>query len=102
MDPLSLTASIITIVGVADAIVTICKVYLSSVRGAPEELRVIMIDIGCLKCLIENVKFLSNSGVDRDLAKHLASLAAADGPIIGCKTALKALEELLRPVIVVE
>jgi hypothetical protein len=49
MDPLSLAASVIAIIQLADRIISVCKDYVTTVKDAPNDLRAI------LNCtLIEN------------------------------------------------
>lgn len=97
MDALSITASIIAIVGLAGKVVSSCRSYLSAIRDAPSDLRTILIEVSSLKNLVENLEFLTTDGADRDLSRTLQNLNSPDGPIHGCRAALANLEKLFPP-----
>lgn len=94
MDPVSITASVIAIIQIAEKIVSVCKDYIATVKDAPSDLRTILIEVGSLKCVLEALE-LSVSG---ELSDILQKLGSPDGPIEGCKQALALLErQLPRP-----
>lgn len=88
MDPLSIAASTFAIVQIADRIITLCKVYISGVRDAPGELRLIIIEVGSVKCLLEALELQSADG-SNPLESTLEKLQA---PLRGCHEAFDALE----------
>lgn len=89
MDPLSVTASILTIIGLADKIISACKGYISAVREAPNDLSSILIEVGSVKCVLEVLEMRS----DNILIGN--KLRGPDGPFEGTKQALLAFERLL-------
>lgn len=88
MDPLSVTASVITVVGLAEAIITRCKAYVSAVKDAPNDLCSILLEVGAVKCALETLE------MRRKLSPALQGIGSAGGPLDGCNRALKALLEL--------
>jgi len=95
MDPLSVSASIIAILGLADKIIFVCRKYVSSVKDAPDDLRVLLIHLGNLRSVIENLDFLHEHGKNVSGSPIVQGLFAAHGPIEGCRKALADLEDLL-------
>lgn len=95
MEALGLVASVIAIVQISSKIVSLCQFYIGSIDGAPQELRVILIEVSTLKAIAESLQYLTQPDVSSsDLLKQLADV---EGPIEGCKKALKELEKLLPP-----
>jgi len=95
MDPLSITASAIAILGLTEKIIAACKAYVLTVKDAPEDLRIILINLGGLKAVIETLDFLFQSGADPSLTQGVQGLVGPDGPLEGCKKALTELRDLL-------
>ena len=58
MDGLSITASVVAFVQLADRIITLCKFYIESVKGASHSLRLILIEISSLRCTMESLRYL--------------------------------------------
>lgn len=94
MDPLSVAASVITIITLADHIMSICKGYVTTVKEASSDLRKILIEIGSVKLIVETLQLtlMCDGGEGHRLSKQLGS---SDGPLESCRNALKALEQLL-------
>ncbi|KAH6884219.1 hypothetical protein B0T10DRAFT_609019 [Thelonectria olida] len=92
MDPFSITAGIIAFVQMADRVIGLCKQYLETVRDAPSDLRVILIEVSTVKTLLDNVLFLSSC---RQSPATLSHLAGKEGPIEGCRRAVFEIEHLL-------
>jgi hypothetical protein len=95
MDPLSITASVIAVIQLSEKIVRVCKTYVRSVRGAPNDLRLISIEVGSLKCVLEILELLVSSDETGDHSALLEKLKGSDGPLQGCKHALSQLEQLI-------
>jgi hypothetical protein len=89
MDPLSITVSVVTLIGLAEKVITRCKTYISVVKDAPNDLCNILIEVGSVKCTLETLE------MRRMLSPALWGVGNADGPLEGCDRALKALIELL-------
>ncbi|KAH9220714.1 hypothetical protein DL95DRAFT_519613 [Leptodontidium sp. 2 PMI_412] len=90
MDPLSIIASTFAIVQIADRIITLCKQYLSGVHDAPAELRLIAVEVGSVKCVLEVLELPSPDGTST-IQPILEKLKI---PIQGCHEAFVALEAL--------
>ncbi|KAF2449270.1 hypothetical protein P171DRAFT_480367 [Karstenula rhodostoma CBS 690.94] len=92
---LGVVGSIIAIVQISKTIISLCHFYIDSVDGAPQELRVILIEVSTLKAIAKSLQYLTQPNVANSTL--LDQLAAISGPIEGCKKALKELEKLFPP-----
>lgn len=90
MDPLSIAASSFAIVQIADRIINLCRLYISGFCDAPGELRLIIIEVGSVKCLLEALELQSADG-SKPLESTLKRLQA---PLRGCHEAFDTLEAL--------
>ena len=88
MDPLSVTASVIAVIGLASQIIGRCQSYLSAVKEAHNDLCNILIEVGCLKCILETLKLRFN------VSLIFSSIEAVNGSLKGCERALEALLNL--------
>lgn len=88
IDPLSFTASVIAIIGLAAEVIKRCKDYVSALEDAPTDLCSILIEVGSVKCVLETLEMRSN------LSPSFLSVGA-DGPVEGCHRELKALRNLI-------
>jgi hypothetical protein len=88
MDPLSVTASVIAIIGLAGQIIGRCQSYLSAVKEAHNDFCNILIEVGCVKCILETLKLRLH------LSTCFPSIVAVNGPLQGCERALEALLNL--------
>ncbi|KAK7179685.1 ankyrin repeat protein [Paraphaeosphaeria sporulosa] len=89
-ETLGVVGSIIAIVQISKTINSLCRFYIDSVDGAPQELRVILIEVSTLKAIAMSLQYLTHPNVaSLDLMDQLARVT---GPIEGCKEALKELE----------
>ena len=94
MDPLSLTASVIAIIQLADGIISVCKDYVTTVKDAPNDLRTIFMEVGSVKCVFELLELVIPRDDNDNIPVILEKLRASNGPIEGCKQALTALDSL--------
>lgn len=94
MDPLSITASIIAVTQLAGKIVSVCAKYVRNVKDAPNDLRIIMIEVGSVKGIAEALQHLVPHERDDDASAALRSLQSVHAPLEGCKQALTALDSL--------
>jgi hypothetical protein len=74
-----------------------CRGYVSSVQDAPNDMRIIIIEVGSVKCVVELLQDLNahNSTGHGDGFIILQKLEGPDGPIEGCLQTLKELSSLL-------
>jgi hypothetical protein len=94
-DPVSLTASIITFIALADRIIGAARYCIESVRDAPTDIQIILGEVSSLKAIVEGFD-------DPDWRKNAATSLAAGlfrkfGPIESCRRCLSGLEGLLPP-----
>jgi hypothetical protein len=93
MDPLSLTASVITIIQLSERIISTCKDYITTIQDAPRDLRAIAIEVGGVKNALELVELLKENHTDA--TGLLQKLQGPNGPLEGCREALRSLDSLL-------
>src|SRR5204863_7052982 len=92
MDPLSITASVITVIQIAGTIISICKDYITTVKDAPKDLRRVAIEVGSIKSVLEVLEFsVQTDHGDSDI---LEILTRPDGPLVGCRESLSALHSI--------
>lgn len=89
MDPLSVTASIITLIGLSDRIITVCRGYVTALKDAPNDLCNILIEVGAIKCTLETLE------MRQKLSPIFQSIDVANNPLTGCRRELDALIKLL-------
>ncbi|KAI9766841.1 MAG: hypothetical protein M1839_004764 [Geoglossum umbratile] len=94
MDPLSITASVIAIIQVADRIIAACRAYITTAKDAPRDLRAIVIEVESVKSVLGVLELLVLSDGD-DAPAILGKLKGTNGPLEGCMEALTALNSLL-------
>ena len=100
MDPLSITASVITLIQITHDVLSYCSNYAAAAKGAPWALSKVKRELRDLSDALESVALLSRRGDDTDSAaksqlQRLQALCdSEDGPIF---EELKNLEEKLRP-----
>jgi hypothetical protein len=96
MEAVAAVASIITIIQIAESIISTCKAYIRDVKDAPSDLRTILIEVGSVKCVLEALELSISSEDDNQEESHLLrKLRGGGGPIEGCKEALVELEKLV-------
>jgi hypothetical protein len=102
MDPLSVTASIITVLQAANAVVSICYDYSCAVKNASWELPRIIDEVKSLRNLLETLQQLATRAESADPAAKsrlptLKLLCEPEGPLPICLTKLEALGRKLTP-----
>ncbi|KAI9878142.1 MAG: hypothetical protein M1830_001788 [Pleopsidium flavum] len=99
MDPLSVTASIFTILELSEAVLSICYKFRKSVKGASGEAAKITKDLKALQDILEQLLELAEieekTGTCR--LSSLSSLTKSNGPLARCLHELESLEQKLKP-----
>ncbi|KAI9878600.1 MAG: hypothetical protein M1830_000460 [Pleopsidium flavum] len=99
MDPLSVTASIVTILQLSAAVLSICYKFRKSVKGASGEAAKITKDLKALQDILEQLLELAEieekTGTSR--LSSLSSLTKSNGPLARCLHELESLEQKLKP-----
>ena len=94
MDPLSISASIITLLELTSKVIT----YLSDVKGGPEELRTIRREVSSVSSILIMLQDQADqTKQDRSFSLTLRSLNVPNGPFVQLHTALEHLALLLAP-----
>lgn len=98
-DPLSITASIITVLQVTSKVVSLCYDYRCGVKDAPTEMKQLTDEVTSLRDVLESVMRLADE--DETKRIHLLTLkllTKSDGILSSCKTEMFVLEKDLKPV----
>lgn len=59
MEVVGAAASVVAVIHIADRILDVCRVYITGVHDAPADLRAILIEVSCVKCVLEVIELLS-------------------------------------------
>ncbi|KAL2154631.1 hypothetical protein VTH82DRAFT_3307 [Thermothelomyces myriococcoides] len=94
MDPIGTAANIIAIIHAANKVVVLCKRFLEVVHDAPNDLRLILVEVSTLKAVLDDLHFLVSCN---HYPTTLNTLVREHGPIEGCRKAISELENLLPP-----
>jgi hypothetical protein len=93
-DPLSIAASIITVIQVTDQVLTCCYTYVGRVKSATADIDRAVQETSLLKGLLLNLYELAQ---DEPNNERLKSLVAPAGELSLCTEALKEIETKLQP-----
>lgn len=95
MDPFSITAGVIAVIGLADKIISLCQVYVATFRDAPSDLRTIMVEAGSLKSVVTSLEFFLSTWGAGNMLNIVKSLEGPEGPLEASRKALLSLEKLI-------
>lgn len=94
MDPVSITASAIAVIGLAGKIISLCQEYVATMKDAPSDLRTIMVEAGSLKSVVTSLEFFLSTWGTGNMLRIVKSLEGPEGPLEASRKALVALEKL--------
>ncbi|KAI9709873.1 MAG: hypothetical protein M1812_007581 [Candelaria pacifica] len=104
MDPLSITASVITVIQAAGAVISVCYDYRSSRKSSSWELPKVIEEVKSLRDILEALEELAvkaerpnGSATVETQLPTLKRLCEPKGQLAGCKGELEALEKKLLP-----
>lgn len=103
MDPLSITAGIIAVLGVTLKVLDICYEYNNSFKNASKDLSKVIEEIISLRTVLETLQQLARKveNADPTAVSRLPSLRLLsepqDGPLVKCLAVLEALKQKLNP-----
>ena len=104
MDPLSVTASIIAVIQLAQKVLSICYDFRRWIKSVPKELQQITSEVislrdvlECLMKLADSVETAGSNGSSQ--LSSLKLLVAPDGSLSKCLAELAALERKLTPIV---
>ncbi|KAM7203900.1 hypothetical protein V8F33_001871 [Rhypophila sp. PSN 637] len=93
-DPLSLGASIIAFIQVAEGVIRASSFCIDAIQDAPTDLQMILCEVTSIKFIVEGLG-RPDSGHKADSISLLARLFARSGPVDACKRCLSELDKLL-------
>ncbi|KAF9773993.1 hypothetical protein IL306_008079, partial [Fusarium sp. DS 682] len=92
-EALGVVASAIAVIQISQQVIKLCKFYIESLNSeAPSSLRAVLIEVSTVKSVLEGLEFLLTCDAFTPAVQN--RLAAADGPVEGCRAAMTALERL--------
>lgn len=91
-DALSLGASIIAFIQIADSVIKACRYCIETIKDAPKDMQMILGEATSLRAIIDSLKVAE---LHPNTAKLVPSLFEASGPVEACRCCLMALEKLL-------
>lgn len=89
---LSIAASVIAILQIADRVTGVCKFYIENVKEGSSHLRAVLLEISTLRTIFKTLDYLIAR--DDGVSMIIEGLAGDDGPIEGCRKAITELENL--------
>jgi len=92
-DPISIGASIVAFIQVADRLIRVSRHCIEAVRDAPSDIRMIFCEVSSIKVIIESLN--SPEWRKEGTTSFVARLFAKSGPVDSCQRCLCALEALL-------
>ncbi|KAG4283041.1 hypothetical protein FPRO06_09714 [Fusarium proliferatum] len=87
-DPLSIGASVLAFIGLADRIIRTCKYYIEAIEDAPKDIQMILGEATSLRAIIDSIGESSATSL-------VPNLNERNGPIKSCHSCLASLEALL-------
>ncbi|KAG5803183.1 hypothetical protein H9Q74_012269 [Fusarium xylarioides] len=89
-DPLSIGASVLAFIGLADRIIRTCKYCIEAIEDAPKDIQMVLGEATSLRAIIDSIGESSATSLVPNLHKQ-------NGPIESCHSCLASLEALLPP-----
>ncbi|ENH70495.1 Vegetative incompatibility protein HET-E-1 [Fusarium oxysporum f. sp. cubense race 1] len=89
-DPLSIGASVLAFIGLADRIIRTCKHYIEAVEDAPRDIQMILGEATSLRAIIDSIG-------ESSVMSLVPNLHEQNGPIKFCHSCLSSIEALLPP-----
>ncbi|KAF5622406.1 heterokaryon incompatibility protein het-E-1 [Fusarium sp. NRRL 25303] len=87
-DPLSIEASVLAFIGLADRIIRTCKYCIEAVEDAPKDIQMVLGEATSLRAIIDSISESSATSL-------VPNLHEQNGPIKSCHSCLASLEALL-------
>ncbi|KAI3316746.1 hypothetical protein HD806DRAFT_527622 [Xylariaceae sp. AK1471] len=94
MEPISVAASIIAIIQLADRVVTLCNYYVEALRDVPTEIKIILVEISQVSAFFGVFQNLDISSESQFLSR-LDTRRPHQNPVVGCEHDLTELCKLL-------
>ncbi|KAK4444242.1 hypothetical protein QBC34DRAFT_360671 [Podospora aff. communis PSN243] len=100
MDPLSVGASVIAFVGLADRVIRAAQFCIDTLRDAPSDIRMVFCEVSSLKTIVDILTLPDQPAPNSDSKGTIASIDPSfppnwAGPIEACQRCLTSLEALL-------
>jgi len=92
-DPLSIAASVIAVMEVADKVIHAIEHCIRAIKDAPRDMRIILAETVSLKAIIETI--VSTELNTNSLMDASSLLRSENGPVEECRRCLSTLERLL-------
>ena len=97
MEAIGVVASIIAVIQLSQAVVTLCYAYQAGVKNAPKDMVRIIDEVKSLQSVLEQLVELIENADDATRSSILNLLCTPDGPINKCMSELEGLREIVAP-----
>ncbi|KAK3385296.1 vegetative incompatibility protein het-e-1 [Podospora didyma] len=95
-DPISIGASILAFISLADKIIRASRHYLATIQDAPTDIEMILGEVSSLKAIIASIGDLAQQQRQENASPRLvSSIFSRGGPVEACRRCLVALQALL-------
>ncbi|KAI3332233.1 hypothetical protein HD806DRAFT_186541 [Xylariaceae sp. AK1471] len=91
-DPLSVGASIVAFIELAERLIRTCKYCIETIQNAPQDMQMILGEVTSLRAIFAS---LGATNLHPNTARLIPTLSGTGGPIESCRLCLSALEDLL-------
>lgn len=92
-DPLSIGASVVAFIGLADQIIRACQYCIETIEDAPKDIRMILGEVSSLQAILDSTK--GSDPHSSSVSTLVRGLFGERGPIEACYRCLSELEALL-------
>jgi hypothetical protein len=91
-DPLSIGASVVAFIQLADNVIRLCNDYIEAIKDAPKDMQIIIGEVTSLKAILESFRAVD---LHVNTVKLVPSLFETMGPVESCRRCLVTLQSLL-------
>ncbi len=91
-EPLSIGASVVGFIQLADSVIRLCNDYIQAIKDAPKDMQIIIGEVTSLKAILESFKAVD---LHVNTIKLVPSLFETMGPVEACRRCLLTLQSLL-------
>jgi hypothetical protein len=91
-DPLSIGASVVAFIQLADSVIRLCNDYVQAIKDAPKDMQMIIGEVTSLKAILESFRAVD---LHVNTVTLIPSLFETMGPVEACRRCLLTLQSLL-------
>jgi hypothetical protein len=91
-DPLSIGASVVAFIQLADSVIRLCNDYIQAIKDTPKDMQMIIGEVTSLKAILESFRAVD---LHVNTVTLIPSLFETMGPVEACRRCLLTLQSLL-------